>query len=244
MIFVLMSKQLHNTHMKKTIILALAMALPVMAGDDKGATVKVVEYPPVVTPAPVESPWALELAGVHTWTMADAGDDMHNINTWGVDATVVYNIDDNWATTIRFGWAEGSDRKEYFGDHVCKRQVTNWSLTAGVRYTAPITEKLSWFAGANLGWGRTEIKDYFSAGPDGSWKDNADDVGLYYSAEVGLKYDICERLYATGAIGVRGVWTTPNGGMQLDGDDLGAPRSSRYDQQFGMSVSAGLGWDF
>ena len=219
--------------MKKTIILALAMALPVMAGDDKGSTVKVVEYPPVVTPAPAaDCPWAVEIAGVHTWTMADAGDDMHNINTWGVDTTVLYNINDNWAATLRFGWAQGDDSAGLPGG-IIEREITNWSLTAGVRYTAPITDKLSWFAAATLGWGRTEIENKADFGPNEVFEADADGDGLYYSAEIGLKYTICQDLYATGAAGVRGIWNEPKGSL---GD--------RYDQQFGISVSAGLGWDF
>ncbi|MBQ7024002.1 MAG: outer membrane beta-barrel protein [Akkermansia sp.] len=224
--------------MKKTIILALALAAPAMAGDAKSAPITVVDVPPVVAPTP--SPWALEIAGVHTWTMADANDGMHNINTWGVDVTAVYNMTPNWAATLRFSWADGSGR--VFGDYGAEKfynklDITNWSVTAGVRYTAPITEKLSWFAGANAGWGRTEMtsKSYEDYGDQGgySYKAEADDVGFVYSVETGLKYDICESLYVIGSVGFRGYWTTPN----WDG-------GYRDDQQTGVSVSAGLGWEF
>ncbi|MBQ7024001.1 MAG: porin family protein [Akkermansia sp.] len=223
--------------MKKTIILALALAAPAMAGDAKSAPITVVDVPPVVAPAP--SPWALEIAGVHTWTMADADDRMHNINTWGVDVTAVYNMTPNWAATLRFSWADGSGRMVGGnGDDVWYKSgldVTNWSVMAGIRYTAPVTEKLSWFAGANAGWGRTEITYKYFEVSDARYtgKGEADDVGLAYSVETGLKYDICESLYVIGSVGFRGYWTTPN---WVDG--------SRDDQQTGVSVSAGLGWEF
>lgn len=224
--------------MKRTVLFALAMALPAMAGSGKEAEVNWYYAEP-------ERPLVLEVAGVHTWTMADAGDDMHNMNMGGVDATLVYKLDDNWATTLRFGWAEGRGRRAFNSDEVIlKRQLTNWAFTGGVRYTAPVSGKLSWFAAANLGLGRTEIKDSWFAGEDGRVKAGADDVGLYYSAELGLKYDICDRLYAIGSVGVRGVWTTPNGGLEVNANGAPQPRTERYDQQFGMSVSGGLGWAF
>lgn len=224
--------------MKKTIILALALAAPAMAGDAKSAPITVVDVPPVVAPTP--SPWALEIAGVHTWTMADAYDGMHNINTWGVDVTAVYNMTPNWAATLRFSYADGSGRylEGYSDDYAYKfkSEITNWSITAGVRYTAPVTEKLSWFVGANAGLGRTEMKDTFTH-PHDNYREKykADDVGLAYSVETGLKYDICESLYVIGSVGFRGYWTTPNwDGYYADRDD----------QQTGVSVSAGLGWEF
>lgn len=224
--------------MKKTIILALAFAAPAMAGDAKSAPITVVDVPAVVAPTP--SPWALEVAGVHTWTMADAYDDMHNINTWGVDVTAVYNMTPNWAATLRFSYADGSGRcVDGNGDNEMykwKDEVTNWSVTAGVRYTAPISEKLSWFVGANAGLGRTEIKTsqtWITDNGRGKEKAEADDIGFAYSVETGLKYDICENLYVIGSVGFRGYWTTPN----WEGD-------YRDDQQTGVSVSAGLGWEF
>ena len=223
--------------MKKTIILALAFAAPAMAGDAKSAPITVVDVPAVVAPTP--SPWALEVAGVHTWTMADADDYMHDINTWGVDVTAVYNMTPNWAATLRFSYADGSGRcVGGNGDNEMtkkKEEITNWSVTAGVRYTAPISEKLSWFIGANAGLGRTEVKGSLTWITDNGrdkLKLEPDDIGFAYSAETGLKYDICENLYAIGSVGFRGYWTTPN------------HEGGRLDQQTGVSVSTGLGWEF
>ncbi|MBQ7024000.1 MAG: outer membrane beta-barrel protein [Akkermansia sp.] len=213
--------------MKKNFMLAILLASPVMAG--------------VSDMAPEATSWAVEVAGVHTWTMADSADAMHNINTWGAELTGVYHISDNWAATLRFTWADGSGRVEsaYPGGGVAtqKLDVANWSLMAGARYTLPISEKLSCFCGVYAGLGRTEMKSEFACnwGEDDNHREThtADDVGLAYSVETGLKYDICESLYVIGSVGFRGYWTTPNWG---DG--------SRDDQQTGVSVSAGLGWEF
>ena len=146
---------------EKTIILALALAAPAMAGDAKSAPITVVDVPPVVAPAP--SPWALEIAGVHTWTMADADDRMHNINTWGVDVTGVYDLTPNWAATVRVGWATGSDDYVNPTEEI---EVENWTITVGLRYSAPITESLSWYAGGEIGLAYTTYEDTVDWGPN------------------------------------------------------------------------------
>lgn len=219
--------------MRKSLLM-LALVIPAMAGDIT-APLAQVEQPAQ------PSPWAVEIAGVHTWTMADADDWHHNINTMGIDITAIYNINTHWAATLRFSWAYGSGRyaeidgpDEYFRE---KSEITNWAISGGVRYTAPLFGKLSWFTGANVGWGRTEMTaiNEEMGGEDGYRyiKGSADDVGLSYSAEIGLKYDLTTNLYITGSAGVRGVWTTPNW-----------PSGYRSDQQFGTSAGIGLGWAF
>ena len=119
--------------MKKSVIFALALAVPAMAGTATTAPV-IIE----AAPAAAASPWAVEIAGVHTWAVADSYDEMHNINTWGVDVTAIYNVTDKWAATFRFSYADGSGRIDD-GDSIFKEEITNWAITAGARYTAPIT---------------------------------------------------------------------------------------------------------
>lgn len=220
--------------MKNNLILALTLAIPAIAGE---MTMPVAQVEQSAAP----SPWAVEIAGVHTWTMADADDWLHNINTVGFDVTALYNINSNWAATLRFSWAYGSGRYsedygpgEYFRE---KTEITNWAVSGGVRYTAPISGKLSWYTGANVGWGRTEMTaisdERIAGGGTTHMQGDSDDGGLSYSAEIGLKYDMTSDLYITGSAGVRGVWTSP-----------GWPSGYRSDQQFGTSASVGLGWQF
>lgn len=124
------------------------------------------------------------------------------------------------------------------GEHFLeKSEITNWAISGGVRYTAPICGKLTWFTGAHIGWGHTKMTAIYDeglgAGLTSCKKGSADDDGLSYSAEIGLKYDLTADLYITGSIGVRGVWTTPDW-----------PIGYRSDQQFGTSAGIGLGWTF
>ena len=56
--------------MKKSIILALALALPAMAGDEKSAPVTVVDVP-VAAPAPTCSAFGVEVGAVYTAALND-----------------------------------------------------------------------------------------------------------------------------------------------------------------------------
>ncbi len=227
--------------MKKSLILALALVAPAMAGDEKAAPIADIVDIPTPTQPVVQSSWGVEIVGTHTWAVADAYDGMHNINSWGVGVTGVYNINDNLAATVRFTYANGCDSKVYVEDSYYDKfheEITNMTVTVGLRYTAPITEKLSWFAGANVGIGYSEIEDTNTWGDSldnysESYKGDADDFGLAYSVEAGLKYDVCESAYIIGSVGFNGVWTTPDweGGYN-DG------------QQTGIIVSLGVGYKF
>ncbi len=215
-----------------------------MAGDAKSAPITVVEP----LPAPAVSPFSLEVAGTWTTPMQDANDRFHDLKMWGVDVTGVYSLNENLALTLRGTWASGTDASRggfsegtYRESRVNKADMTDWTITAGVRYTDKITEKLSWYAGANIGWGRTEMRYTNSlfwtdpndgtGGGGGKWE--GDDVGVAYSVEVGVKYDFCKNLYAVGSVGFRGMTTEPNFEW---GDRAG--------QHNGITVSAGLGWQF
>ncbi len=202
-----------DTDMKKSIILALALAVPAMAGE-KSAPVTVVDVP-----APAACPFGVEIAGVWTSPIADAIDPYHNVQTWGVDLTGVYELNSNWSVTLRFGWANGENTV----NHAFEMEATNWTIMPGVRYTAPINDKLSWYAGANVGVGRFELEEDFY-GDDYT----AFEVGFCYSAELGLRYDINEKVYVFGAVQCNGTTATP----------------ANADVQFGAGVRAGLGFDF
>lgn len=231
--------------MKKSIIIALALAVPAMAGDEKSSPITVVDVP---VAAPAACPFALEVAGTWITPLQDADDDFHDLKMWGVDVTGVYKLNDNWAVTLRGTWASGTDASRgsdavdnWSQSWVDKADITNWTITAGMRYTAQLTQKLSWYAGANIGWGRTEMRyttgwswydSLDHAGDSDGMKVEGDDVGVAYSVEMGLKYNITENLYATGSVGFRGMTTEPN--FEFD----------RAGQQTGISVSAGLGWQF
>lgn len=215
--------------MKKSLILALALVAPAMAGDEKAAPI--VDIPPA---PPAVSAWGIELGYNMTWPMADADDFFHDVNTYGLDLTASYKLNDNWSVNLRLSWAKGSDSNLIWADGsdylTAKQSILNWSIAPGIRYTAPITDKLSWFAGANVGLGVTDI-EYAAAlcvdGECGANKDSDDEVGMWYSVEAGLRYNVTSSCYVYGSAVFAGT--------TADCD---------LDEQFSFGIRAGLGFEF
>ncbi len=198
--------------MKKAIILAAMLALPTFAGQKV-----IIQQAPVqpVAPAPAVSPWAVEIGASYTWGVPDIyqgheGLPCKEIKSIGADITGVYNINENHAVTLRFGYSWGGEKfaggdNEYFdGYEYCwvKSRIHTFSLMPGYRYTAPITDKVSWFVGANVGIANASYKEseYFN-GVDqiGEYSEkynfHKSGWGFAYSAEVGLRYNFCSSVY-------------------------------------------------
>lgn len=214
--------------MKKSLILALALVAPAMAGDEKAAPI--VDIPPA---PPAASAWGIELGYNMTWPMSDVFDNYHDVNGYGFDVTGTYKLNDNWSVNLRFSWAKGSDANavtDYVGNAFWTGKVSihNWSIAPGVRYTAPITEKLAWFAGANVGFGVSDVE--FEAwnvryGTEEKW--SHDEFGMYYSVEAGLRYNVTDSCYVYGAAMFNG--------SVLECD---------LDKQFNFGIRAGVGFEF
>lgn len=177
--------------MNKIAIIALACTAPVMAGTP------VVVAPAAPAPAPVVSPWSMEVGIGYNF----AGRDLikHSegaeeaIDTLGVDLTGVYAINDNNAVTLRFGYSFGdeADWEARSWNEKVETDVHTFALMPGYRYTHALTEKVSAFAGANVGVANMSVKDHarWEDGEVGNWHDSA--WGVAYSAEVGLRYALC-----------------------------------------------------
>ena len=116
--------------MKKSIILALALAVPAMAGDGK-APVTVVDVPAIVPAPAAPSAFGVEVGAVYTSALNDVVEGIDGVNTWGVDVTGVYELTPNWATTLRVGWATGSDDLT----PVEELEVNTVNVMAGIRYS-------------------------------------------------------------------------------------------------------------
>ena len=208
----------NNSTMKKSIIYALALAVPAFAGEPTA--------PVNVCPAPACScPLALEVGPTYTYATCDLGEGAGHLDMAGVDLTAVYDLNDKWAITLRGAWATGDTgysytytkgANEYTNDDI---DGEAWSLMVGLRYTSPITENLSWFAGAQLGFTNLELEDDTASN---------DDTGVSYSIEGGLKYDLTKKLYVYGAVQATGCHATP----------------AEFDKQYGIGVRAGIGFDF
>lgn len=212
--------------MKKSLILALALVAPAMAGDEKAAPI--VDIPPA---PPAASAWGIELGYNMTWPMSDVWDDAHDVNGYGFDVTGTYKLNDNWSVNLRFSWAKGSDSNCWGVNDVVlvtdKVSIHNWSIAPGVRYTAPITEKLAWFAGANVGFGVSDVEDEWWDIYDGTYKWSHDEFGMYYSVEAGLRYNVTDSCYVYGAAMFNG--------SVLECD---------LDKQFNFGIRAGVGFEF
>lgn len=216
--------------MKRTLILALALGFaPAFAGQatlvELPNTAPVAATPAVVAPACTGSAFAIEVGPNYT-SMIDGIDEEMDIDTVGVDVTGVYNIDSNWAVTLRFSWATG-DKTEYDMGESFKWDVTNWSIAPGIRYTVGLTENLSAFAGANVGYGNTDIKLSFEG-----YSESIDDSGLTYAIEAGLKYDLCESVYLYGAAQYWGTTAQPSS------------EGEKADKQNGINFRLGVGFSF
>lgn len=150
------------------------------------------------------STFALEIGPNYTCTLGESGGE--EIDTIGADITGVYNLTENWALTLRGSWGYGS--KNIDGIDV----TTNyWSIAPGLRFTYGITENLSVFIGASVGY------EYGIFSIEGD-NDDPTGSGLSYGIEVGLKYALNDSLYLYGAAQYcDGITTLKDDGLEYEG---------------------------
>lgn len=225
--------------MKKTIILALALALPAMAGDGKSAPVTVVDVPIVAPPpAPACGECGVEVGAVYTAALNDIVPGVDGINTWGVDVTGVHEFTPNLAGTVRVGWAVGSDSYPQNGDYVSEDiDVENWTIAVGLRYSAPITESLSWYVGGEIGLAYSVYESTIYWDPGDVEVEDFDGWGFAYGIEAGLRYNITPCMYVYGSVHYSGNFAEADfGGGDYYYSDTAA--------QAGYGVRMGLGVKF
>ena len=175
--------------MKKLAILALCA--PAFAGTPE------VVVTPAPTPAPAACPCSIEIAGGYNYGCRDlykhSTGSQKDIDTGSVDLTAVHALNTNHALTLRFGYSFGDEvNKAYQPLFRQETDVHTFTLMPGYRYTHAITDKVSAFAGANVGIANESVKDNLR-GYIGRHSDHDSAWGLGYSAEVGLRYAICPK---------------------------------------------------
>lgn len=181
--------------MKNIALLALCAA-PVMAG----TPVTTIAPTPTPVPTPAVSPWAIEIGAVGNLANRDfiREGSSQKVDTYGADITALYHMAEHHALTLRLSYIYGSETFRFTDEapeenYSAKATVQTFSIMPGYRYTHPLTDRLSAFAGANIGLAheRVTAKDEFG-------KDGANDWGFAYAAELGLSYRICPHtsLYA------------------------------------------------
>lgn len=160
------------------------------------------------------NPWSVELAGGYQFAIREfqkppllggehAGNrakvPMPKVDLISADVTGVYNLTDRQALTLRFGYATGDDKKKAEGDDTTyvKDEVDLFTLMPGYRYTLPVYgDKLKAFAGVNAGLAYVKYKSEQYGVPNDNYNTKVDDDnwGLAYSVEIGLRYDVTERV--------------------------------------------------
>ena len=203
---------------------------------------------PVASPAPEAAPaevsasvnapaqtssFALEIGGVYNHMTNRMNAYYDGIDMYGVDMTAIYNVNKNWSVNVRVGYSYGSEtytfyEAEYNEGYSDKVELSAISLMPGIRYTAPLCEKASWYIGANAGyaWYEGELKE---VGSDFCMK--GDESGFAYSAELGLRYNLSESLYVFGA-------------AQVNGCLVKEPYEPTAEEVFNVGVRAGVGCQF
>ena len=213
----------------KTTILALAAAMPLMAGT-----------PAYIQTEPV-NPYSIEAAVSYNFAARDIfrfGDFKGpKVDTMGVDLTGMYTVNDRSSFNLRFGFASGSDDKTYDDLFKIRARVNNFYLMPGYRYTFPMGEYFFGFIGANIGIINQSIKLRLS---DDEYidKGHGSDYGFAYSAEAGLRYEISKHFDLFVAYQFFGS-TAEVGGPHDRDSDIAEMRSQLY-----HCVRAGVSLDF
>lgn len=235
--------------MKTAFITALALGTVAFAGE-KSAPVAIAPAPA----APVHT-WAVELGAQYNWGLGkfmknSVVNKKNHINTVGGDITGVYNLDENQAVTLRFGYTYGSDKFAFSGGsegcivlpngHI-KERLHTFSLMPGYRYTYAINDKWSVYAGANIGVSaeKAYMKETVNLDRRSSISGAAHKSawGFAYSVEVGAKYAINENWGAFAALSFSGNTAKPN--LKYDGYSVGKVRAQQY-----LGVRAGVSYSF
>lgn len=165
----------------------IACIAPAFAGD---AT-------PVVTPAPA-APAApavpcctLEIGAGHNWASKDIikhdVGSYKSVDTVSIDLTAVHALTPRHALTFRLAGAEGDETTRLANRY--KWYLRTISIMPGYRYTAPVGEKTSVFAGVNVGAVNQRIRGkvtgaYTFSDADSAW-------GFGATGEVGVSYQLC-----------------------------------------------------
>lgn len=156
----------------------------------------------LAVPDEVSQKFELEFAGAAHFAQKrienDDEIDMPKINTYGVEATSVLNIDEKHAITLRVGYAS-ADESVYWNDgmyiYTFNIDMKQLYLMPGYRYTAQLNERSCVFFGVNAGILQQTVEL--------SWwgvrlQEKA--VGFACSAEVGVTYALSKNtsFYVTG----------------------------------------------
>lgn len=209
------------------------------------------------TPAPAAPAWGVELGGTYGWGLRQymkspvIGKKNH-MNQVGGDITGVYNLDENNAVTLRFGYTYGGDK---FGmalvddegmrledvNTTVKERLHTFTLMPGYRFTYALNEDWSVFAGANVGIAaassKLEVSHQIDRRSDLTASAHKSAWGFAWSVEAGVKYNVAENVNVFAAAVWSGNTARPN--IKFAGEGVG-----RVHAQQTLGVRAGVGFTF
>ena len=218
--------------MKKSLVLALALAAPVLAGDGKGAPVPASES--IVAPAAAPAAFSLEI-GTSYYEMKDENGE--KVDWDGLDITGVYHITPNWSITLRgaCGISENSNTlSEGSRSMHIDEDYSDWYIAPGIRYSVGLTETVTWYIGANIGYGKSRIEATWQGYMNGTPVPGASETikestrTWNYSAETGVQWHCTESVYIYCALQYC----------------ILKPSSSDFMDQKGSGAKIGVGFDF
>lgn len=176
-----------ESKMNKIAILTLTAAAPLLAGTPEVIT-------PAPAPAPEPMPCTMEIGAVYNMAGRDlfkhSSGSMKEIDTYGMDATLVKPLCEKNAFTLRLGYTFGDEvNKGYLPEARQETDVHTFSLMPGLRHTYELTERTNLFMGANVGVVNESVKDHWrgdfgvASSHDSAW-------GMGFSAEMGVRYKV------------------------------------------------------
>lgn len=155
------------------------------------------------TPAVIpnaDNPFSLEVSAGYNFATKALAEDCPKINTVGITLTGIYKLDENSSFTVNLSCASGSKKESWldidnYGLYTGTDEYTidTYSLTMGYRYTAHLNEKITGFAGANIGIASLRGKNEGSVNGE-PLSISASAVGLAYGLEIGASYAVTPKV--------------------------------------------------
>lgn len=173
--------------MNKIALLTLASAAPLLAGTPETVT-------PAPVPPPAPMPCTMEIGAVYNMAGRDlfkhSSGSMKEIDTYGMDATLVKPLCERNAFTLRLGYTFGDEvNKGFLPEARQETDVHTFSLMPGLRHTRMLTERTDLFMGANVGVVNESVKDHWR-GDWGTASSHDSAWGMGFSAEMGARYKV------------------------------------------------------
>ncbi len=200
---------------------------------------EVIIIPTSAPPTTLEQSWWMEASGFYGFAQNDlieqAGANIDQVDSYGGDLTLGYDLDARNSVNMRFGYGYGSHSQNDLLTTPSKltAKVHNFELSAGYRYTHPITESISAYLGGQVGVSNESVKLRFSTA-NGRTNSHDSDYGIYYAAELGMQYHITADCYTFIAYQFQGSSSRP----KINYDNI----SISTKKQGYQTVRIGMGW--